>query len=165
MASSITVSFGGGFVFSSAEEAGAASTCIGWASVGVASLVVSDGALAFWVFAPAAGGGAVGFWVFAAAAGGGAVAFWVFAPAAGGAAVGTCEGPTSSATSFWCWLEEVLEVGDGGSSVSGCAVAGWRLGVEGGGRTLALGCCGCDFSFFESNKLFSKKSKKKKMTE
>lgn len=79
-------------MFSSLEEEGATSICIVSASVGVASLVVS----------------------------GAAVAFCVFTPTAAGGPLGSFARPTSSATSFWCWLEDVLEEGDGGSSVSGC---------------------------------------------
>lgn len=148
----MTISFGGGSEFSFAGG-DIRSICIPSASVGVGWLVISVTAFGFGVEAAE-----VAFWEFEAAE----VVFWETETAEvalwdvegvefafcrmilfPGAPSGTCGGPTSSAVSFWCWLEDMLDSGEGGSSVSGCVVVGgWRLGTE-GWRALAF-CCGCN---------------------
>lgn len=74
-----------------------------------------------------------------------AVVFCAFIVVADGAdSLGSCDGGSSWLVSSWFWLEVVLEVGDGGSSVCGgpvaeadrrfAAVEFWRLGPC---------CCSC----------------------
>lgn len=117
MLSSIAVSFGGGFSFSLAglDEVGAASIFIGSASAGADWLLVSGKGLDF----------------------------WVINSGTGEVALDACDELNSSTTPFWCWLEDVLEAGDGGSSICGSvAAAGLRL-EDTVFRTLAP-CLGCN---------------------
>lgn len=116
MLSSIICSFEGGFSFSIAEDdvGGASSICIGSTSAGVDRLADSDVGLDFWIFKPAKEEGGLG----------------------------TCEEPNSSATSFWCWLEDELEVGDDGPSACGAVAAACVLLLpDDVWRTLAAGGC------------------------
>ncbi|KAE8654041.1 hypothetical protein F3Y22_tig00117056pilonHSYRG00735 [Hibiscus syriacus] len=97
MLSSMRVSFGGGSVHSFSGDGGSNSVCVASASVSAGWLVVSDTVSAFWLFKDA--------------------------ERVGGLAncEGTFEGPTSSANSHWCWLEDVLDAGDDGCLAPDCA--------------------------------------------
>ena len=100
MLSSIRVSFGDGFLFSFPGGGGTDSICIASASVSAGWMVFSDLVSAF----------------------------WLLEDVEGVTGLATCEGnfeiPTSSATSFWCSLEDVLDVGEGSSSTFGAAACG-----------------------------------------
>jgi len=114
MLSSIILSLEGGFSLAEEDDGSAASICIGSAS-----------ASADWLPDSCVG-----------------IFFWVFKPAKEESVLGTCEEPNSSATSFWCWLENELEVGGVGPSAGG-AVGGacWLLLLDAGWRAPTPGRC------------------------
>lgn len=133
--SSMTVSGGWGLAFSfGKDETG--SICMSSAPFDVDWLVVS---VAGWV----------------------TVVFCAFKVGAGGAAsLGSCDGGGSSwVASSWFWLEVVLEVGDGGSSVwGGCvAVADRRFAAAGFWRALGPCCCSCNYKVNGSSEMMSVK--------